>query len=1080
MNVLLISQCDKRALGESRRILDQFAERRGERTWQTPITQAGLDTLRKLLKKTARRNTAVACHWIRGKDHSELLWVVGDASRFNEQGAVPTNSTRHDVLRRDDENDWHSAEDIKLLAQMAALFHDIGKANAAFQAKLRGKGPLADAYRHEWVSLRLFEAFVGSGASDADWLRRLIEGNDDGLSRLRTDHQQTQPSPFIQGHLPPLAQVIGWLIVSHHRLPSGKLPAPGLKLLPASIRADWCGARPDAEPAERAACWQFPPGHLPFASTAWNTRVASCAQAMLERPGMLQNAEKWLADPYVMHLSRLVLMLADHHYSSLPSNANLGDKGFPAHANTDKSGALKQRLDEHLLGVAQGARRITGMLPRLERSLPRIARHKGFKRRATDERFRWQDKAFDLACGLREASRKQGFFGINLASTGCGKTLANGRILYALADPERGARFSIALGLRTLTLQTGEAYREKLGLDDDDLAIRVGGTAVRELFELGARERRAEIQGSESAASLLDNGHVHYEANLEDGPLKDWLQHDPMAHKLVSAPVLACTVDHLIPACESTRGGRQIAPMLRLLTSDLVLDEPDDFDLADLPALTRLVHWAGLLGSRVLLSSATLPPALVRALFEAYSAGRTAYRQHRGEPGTSADICCAWFDEFGCQSSNHADGERFATQHAAFIDQRLQHLCKQDVRRRARIVQFSTNSRERSRICTELAAQLPVWMQELHKHHHSQAPGGQRVSFGLLRLANIDPLIELAQALHAQGAPEGLRLHLCVYHSRFTLLQRSAIERQLDTLLRRHDPEAIFSQPTVQDALTRYPEADHLFIVLASPVAEVGRDHDYDWAIVEPSSMRSIIQLAGRIRRHRPGACTTENLYLLSHNLKALLGTKEAFVRPGFENEQWRLSSHDLRELLPGEVFAIDAAPRIVETSPLQPKTRLVDLEHARLRAELLGVGASNTTLTAALWWQTPASLSGVMQHAQPFRHGSPQLDYALLPEEDDEARLSFQRDEGDGTWRRLNNLLTDLPLQYGPRIHSWGHTGYATELATLAEDKGLSLRTCAMRYGHVSLDGRYENGTLTDRPYPWRWHCALGFARGT
>lgn len=51
MNILLVSQCEKRALSETRRILDQFAERRGERTWQTPITQAGLDTLRRLLKK---------------------------------------------------------------------------------------------------------------------------------------------------------------------------------------------------------------------------------------------------------------------------------------------------------------------------------------------------------------------------------------------------------------------------------------------------------------------------------------------------------------------------------------------------------------------------------------------------------------------------------------------------------------------------------------------------------------------------------------------------------------------------------------------------------------------------------------------------------------------------------------------------------------------------------------------------------------------------------------------------------------------------------------------------------------------
>ena len=41
--------------------------------------------------------------------------------------------------------------------------------------------------------------------------------------------------------------------------------------------------------------------------------------------------------------------------------------------------------------------------------------------------------------------------------------------------------------------------------------------------------------------------------------------------------------------------------------------------------------------------------------------------------------------------------------------------------------------------------------------------------------------------------------------------------------------------------------------MLGSPVTEVGRDHDYDWAVVEPSSMRSLIQLAGRVRRHHLG-----------------------------------------------------------------------------------------------------------------------------------------------------------------------------------------------------------------------------------
>ena len=179
MNVLLISECDKRALTETRRILDQFAERRGERTWQTPITQDGLDTLRRLLRQTARKNTAVACHWIRGLDHSELLWVVGDKSRFNARGAVPTNTTRRNVLRTHDENDWHSGEDIHLLSALAALLHDLGKACAAFQKRLMaGDVKQRNLYRHEWVSLRLFQAFVGSD-DDATWLARLASPTPD-------------------------------------------------------------------------------------------------------------------------------------------------------------------------------------------------------------------------------------------------------------------------------------------------------------------------------------------------------------------------------------------------------------------------------------------------------------------------------------------------------------------------------------------------------------------------------------------------------------------------------------------------------------------------------------------------------------------------------------------------------------------------------------------------------------------------------------------------------------------------------------------------------------------------------------
>ncbi len=1108
MNILLISQCDKRALVESRRILDQFAERCGERSWQTPITQAGLDTLRKLLKKTARRNTAVACHWIRGLNHSELLWIVGDASRFNAQGTVPTNTTSRDILRRDDENDWHTGEDIRLLAQMAALLHDLGKASEAFQAKLKLRQAVADAYRHEWVSLRLFEAFVGPVASDAEWLQRLAcgDGSQDGdwLARLQRDgipSQQAKPSgaarfkksvqqggnPLRAGGMPPLAQVIGWLVVSHHRLPLGELSRQDLPALPTPINADWCGARTGSDVSERdkAACWQFAEGHLPFASRRWRQRIAECASSLLCHPGLLQRASTLLDNPWVLHLARLSLMLADHHYSSLPSSAGLGDAGFAAHANTDKDGRLKQRLDEHLLGVAREARRVTQVLPQLERRLPRLAPHRGFRKRSADRRFAWQDKAFDLACSLHLPSSRHGFFGINMASTGCGKTLANGRILYGLADPQRGPRFSIALGLRTLTLQTGQVYRERLGLGEDDLAVMVGGAAVRQLFE-AAQSSAAAQSGSESAEALLaDNLHVHYESALADGPLQRWLEKNPAAHKLVSAPILACTIDHLMPACESLRGGHQIAPMLRLLTSDLVLDEVDDFDMADLPALARLVYWAGLLGSRVLLSSATLPPALLGGLFEAYCAGRRVYQANRGEPGTILEICCAWFDEFNCSDSRHASRDTLLAAHGEFIAQRVQQLSTQDVRRRAAILPLALDSRKRPQISQELAHRLLPAMLQLHQAHHTAATGGRRVSCGLVRMANIEPLTEVAQALLALDAPEGTRIHICVYHSRHPLLLRSALERELDHLLDRHKEQELFSHPLVRDALAAHPEPDQLFVVLASPVAEVGRDHDYDWAIVEPSSSRSLIQLAGRIRRHRPEPVNTTNLLLLQYNLLALQRSKVAFTRPGFEYDQARLATHDLSQLLPPEQLqAINATPRICPQGELADWPQRLDLlEHARLSSLLLEQGplpgGDGINPHVADWWAVRSGqpsrlhLCAVLQKQTPFRAGRPDQPYILQLEGDNEdGALQFCRLEDDGMPVLQGNLLAQPELYCGKRMQPWACIDYRHELLALAERFDLSPNQCARRFGQVQL------AEPQDSSQGWEWHEVLGFRR--
>ena len=1127
MNVLLVSQCSKGALKESRRILDQFAERRGDGTWQTAITMEGLNTLRKLLRKTARKNTAVACHWIRRKDHSELMWIVGDASRFNEHGTVPTNRTQRDILRNHSENDWHTGEDIQLLAQMAALLHDLGKASVAFQERLTGKRQEKNLYRHEWVSLRLFQAFVGND-SDEDWLQRLAHPTKfDDKSWLapgrffRDGLDEEPPLPFEQ--LPTLAAAIAWLVVTHHRLPvkpvydiDGKQECLGKRLsafdaksiqnLLQSVKHDWNELHQEREEGRILPYWDME-GNLPVVLSKWRKKAAGLAERLLTLTRTVGKGD-WLDNPYVMHLARMTLMLADHNYSALAPESPqrvTGEKNYRLYANTHKDGNLKQTLDEHLLGVARLAGKISRSLPGFENNLPRLARHRGLKKRSVDIRFRWQNRAFDGAAGLREKAATQGAFIINMASTGCGKTLANARILYALADPRQGMRATYALGLRTLTLQTGRSYREDLHLGEDELAIKVGGAASRTLFKY--YEKLAEESGSASIQELLEeDSAVFYEGHQADHPLLSTAMADRRIRSLLSAPVLVCTVDHLTPATESQRAGRQIAPMLRLMSSDLVLDELDDFDLNDLPALTRLVFWTGLLGSRVVLSSATLPPALVQGTFLSYRAGREQFLRNRGQHGGQAvvpEIPCLWVDEFRSHTRFCVDGNGFHSAHEDFVKRRAKSLTavleKNGSPRYGTLWPLNIKARDQQEVRQAFAEQVLEVTKQGHNDHHESCPHTDKlVSFGLVRMANIDPLFEVAKHLFRLGAPENYRIHLCIYHARFPMLLRSAIEHQLDTVLNRRQPLAVYDNESIRQALAQGDEENHLFVVLGSPVTEVGRDHDYDWAVVEPSSMRSLIQLAGRVQRHRQKDCDTPNIFIFDTNLRHFAGMKgsdrypaAAFVRPGFEDERgrvgddFRLLNHRLGKLLDEDDYRyINARPRIQPRAKCdwQPQNNLVDLEHARMAAQMLPQSQVATTsrfdthrqpLNAASAWQhTQASLTWILPQQQPFRDNtSKDTELVFLPDDDEESLLAHnvfaQARRGKAAiYTSAEKRLKYLKLNTGPRVEPWGQPDLLEQLKVQSEEQGKSLSECAKKFTAV---------TVPESRHGWQYHPVMG-----
>lgn len=1132
MMVLLVSECEKKALPRTRRVLDAFADRIGSNTWRTVITQDGLIALKKLLRKTASKSTAVSCHWIHGTSRSELLWIVGNRSKFNAEGIVAVNSTKRPVLSDAENHYWHYASSIQIVATLAALLHDLGKSTQGFQKKLRATSTQADPYRHEWLSLKLFEWLIAGCTDDDAWLTRFASIDvfleqqaqaDDAVIEKAISQNKDRTNI---GDMPPLAQWVAWLIVTHHRqVPfeqvfhdanekkrrqSPQYLGRNLDQFYRQIKAIdyWVKASPEKIRSQTLSqqrdYWQFK--QLVIHSPNWQSGIKRWASKALADPTLNTLKNTCVDNPILLHLSRLALMMGDHNYSSLKPDDKrrvTGHKDFEVlAANTEReTGKVKQPLDEHLLGVAQFTAKFSHHLPSLIQNLPTLRNKRSLERPAKIERFIWQNHAFKLAQQLQKDAQSEGFFGVNMASTGCGKTIGNARIMYGLADAKKGARFTIALGLRVLTLQTGKSLQHDLGLDSEELATLVGGSANKQLFELNQQaqdstdsEYDPSTWGSESAERLVDelladpiDYHDYQRLNL------DTLIQDDTARQLLFSPVVSCTIDHIMQATECRRGGKYIAPLLRLLSSDLILDEPDDFDQGDLPALSRLVHLAGLMGSNVLLSSATLTPDMVSGLYQAYLQGRALY--HQTHQRATPKVVCAWFDEQpkAMLSAVCATTDVFEQQHQKFISKRQRYLEGLPVRRQASIIDLplSYNREKPFKFYEQLGQIILNGAQSLHRQYaitdsHSQ----KQISIGLVRLAHVKNIVGLARAItqpQAYDMPisEDVHIHLCCYHAAQLLVLRNQVEQQLDRILKRdpNDPNGLFQHTAIQTALAQSDAKQHIFIVLATPVAEVGRDHDYDWAIVEPSSMRSIIQLAGRVWRHRPDLVADQpNIYLLQKNLRACQGKSVVYCYPGFESQENLLKKHDLDQLMtPAQLSRVDAQPRIHRSATLDPQRNLADLEHQVLH-QLLNPQFLN--VVSSYWSQEASSnrIHTLLPSITPFRaQPNAQNEWIVVPDADDiqvydAEEIKTQRGKRQGFEGATEQTTVRYQAWHSnqPNISPWLARSLHSALQDLHEAlPDLSDRQMITRFSTVTLaNGDAEKNGWNFNEWLGCWRC--------
>lgn len=656
---------------------------------------------------------------------------------------------------------------------------------------------------------------------------------------------------------------------------------------------------------------------------------------------------------------RLGMLLSDHYASSLTLPE--GTSGLWANSTRPKTRLRRARkaqdLFEHLRAVSNAAKEVTALLPRLDENLPCLAPEhaKDLLTDTTHGDFQWQNEAVKSCRDLQTANgaSRHGLFIVAAAGTGSGKTTACARMAATIAKPN-AIRFSTLLGLRSLTLQTGDEYRRELKLQSEDVATLIG---QREILELHGEHNSnpASAIGKRGASETEATDHeiaMEWQGKAVLPSVLANVCETRDQYALLAAPVAVCTIDYVAKGTVWNRT-YHLLPQLRLLSADIIIDEVDGYDLTDYPALGRLCFLAGIFGRNVILSSATAMPEMVLPLYQAYHEGWQCYAALSGVNGevdallfgnTVAPVIAKAVAPDDFRTEYQAFGKTLAA--SALTQAQAKPL------RRGRVVDIRS------------VLQIQQSIVDLHQQNHEVADGIE-LSVGLVRLARVRDAMSVAIELAKEGgavSPNDLYIKILPYHAYLPLAVRHRTEQLLDTALKRKPTSPPLAnselcQATLAEARSS-GRAKVIIVVVATPVAEVGRDHDYDWAVIEPSSLRSIIQCAGRVNRHRQKTLAENqyNIVVFKFNCRAI-GYQSfdtvygpAFHSPGFEtrkpdpqerprNEfapQYLFPCHNLTEIAPATVALPTAASCLAPRDDLQaPLDVLAEWERKQIEHSL-------------------------------------------------------------------------------------------------------------------------------------------------
>lgn len=776
---------------------------------------------------------------------------------------------------------------VRLLACFSGLFHDVGKRTKHFQNKLARGAVVRDAISHEWISAWILAHMLEHDAIGCDgWEAAWTAWEKEGVRNLLRQHREpTVWRPVTS--LDSFQAAALMVVATHHRLfsrdergSSGRRTPPTAgEVAPVRNHLD----RGSVAVAEDV--WHRPHSEAsPDAdSDHWRELFERAREVLDEVRDAPGGSAYWHKAGLI---ARAAVVLADQHISAVRFSAVVGARAYPkrvAFANTSgrsEKPVLNQPLFWHLGQVGVTAQEYVSYFGAQPLPALPVERREQLRLTTSDtpERFAWQKRSCNFVQAMQATSpQPHAFLIFNVASTGAGKTRANLALLDACRDMDDPLRVTAGFNLKTLSLQTASAYRGELGLDSDECACVIGDPLARLLHQYEEQDDDVAPQQEAFASSGCDS-----DAFFETLP--SWvrkLDRDEESRAnatLVGVPVLVATMDYLVACGDPTRQAHHAHALLRIAHSDLLIDEADSYDPDSLVAVLRVIQVAGMFGRNVVVSSATLSAVLAEQIERAWGSGVAMYRADAAALKTHTVLV-----------SNLGDSRVHDMETVPFVEWYRESMA---TLYRAPAAGGIYRLCEIAPVKSLDALQDVVAdsCQQAHLDHGWPVQKGGRVihvSIGVVRLANVDPLQALAEQFSTRRWPNGYFMKVCTYHSREVAMRRYFKERKFDQLLDRGGGKNLAEDPLVAHEVGLLPDGvDHLLlVVLASPVEEIGRDHDYDWAVIEPSSIHSIIQLAGRVNRHRLVTVTRPNVYVLSQNQRALKGKALWFIRPGLQRE---------------------------------------------------------------------------------------------------------------------------------------------------------------------------------------------------